>query len=98
MGYTDRTWVNGSKLNKDQFRLEVKKKFFMLGGIKHWHKLPREVVDASSLETFNITLDRALGNMIYWKGSFLIEGGLNYKPLSVPFNLNHSVVSGTKFS
>lgn len=49
----------------------------MLEVIKHWHRLPREAVDASSLETSTITLDRALRNMIYWKVSFLIAGGLN---------------------
>ena len=32
--------------------------------VKHWHRLPREVIDASSLETFKIRLDRALSNLI----------------------------------
>ncbi|KAK4832509.1 hypothetical protein QYF61_023574 [Mycteria americana] len=33
--------------------------------VKHWHKLPREVVDAPSLETFKARLARALSNLIY---------------------------------
>lgn len=32
--------------------------------VKNWHKLPREVVDVSSLGTFNGRLDRALSNQI----------------------------------
>jgi len=32
--------------------------------VKHWHRLPREVVDAPFLETFKDRLDRALNNPI----------------------------------
>ncbi|KAK4829988.1 hypothetical protein QYF61_008158 [Mycteria americana] len=35
--------------------------------VKHWHRLPREVVDAPSLETFKVRLDGALSNLIYWR-------------------------------
>lgn len=31
---------------------------------KHWHRLPREVVDAPSLEVFRVRLDTALSNLI----------------------------------
>jgi len=31
---------------------------------KHWTRLPGEVVDAPSLETFKARLDRALSNLI----------------------------------
>jgi len=30
----------------------MRKKFFMLRVVRHWHRLPTEVVDALSLETF----------------------------------------------
>ncbi|KAK4823021.1 hypothetical protein QYF61_024823 [Mycteria americana] len=43
--------------------------------VKHWHRLPREVVDAPSLETFNVRLDGALSNLIQLKMSLLIAGG-----------------------
>ena len=36
------------------------KKFFAIIVLKHWHRLPRELVDASSLKTLKIRLDRAL--------------------------------------
>ena len=32
--------------------------------VKHWKRLPREVVDAPALETFKVRLDRALRNLI----------------------------------
>ena len=32
--------------------------------VRHWHRLPREVVDAPSLETLKVRLDRALNNLL----------------------------------
>ena len=32
--------------------------------VKHWSRLPQEVVDAPSLETFKARLDGALSNLI----------------------------------
>ncbi|KAK4824781.1 hypothetical protein QYF61_019207 [Mycteria americana] len=43
--------------------------------VKHWHRLPREVVDAPSLETFKARLDRALSNLIQWKMPCPWRGG-----------------------
>ena len=36
----------------------------MIRVVKHWNRLSREVVDAPSLETFKMRLDRALSNLI----------------------------------
>jgi len=44
---------------------------------RHWHRLPREVGDASSLETFKVRLDGALSNLIQLKISLLIAGVLD---------------------
>jgi len=44
---------------------------------KHWHRLPTEVVDAPSLETFKVRLDQALSNLMQLKSSLLIVGGLD---------------------
>ena len=38
--------------------------FFTVRVLKHWKKLPRAVVDAPSLETFKVRLDRALSNLV----------------------------------
>ena len=32
--------------------------------VRHWHRLPREVVDAPSLEVFKARVDGALGNLV----------------------------------
>jgi len=42
--------------------------------VKHWNRLPREVVDAPSLEPFKARLDRALSNLV-WVMSLLIAEG-----------------------
>ncbi|KFQ69301.1 hypothetical protein N335_03332, partial [Phaethon lepturus] len=55
---------NGCKLKEGRFRLDVRKKFFTTRVVKPWHRLPREVVDAPSAETFQVRLDGALSNLI----------------------------------
>ena len=39
--------------------------------------MPREVVDAPSLETFKVRLDGALSNLIELEMSLLVAGGLD---------------------
>ncbi|KFM12192.1 hypothetical protein AS27_05993, partial [Aptenodytes forsteri] len=55
---------NGFKLKGGRFRLDIRKKFFTLRVVNHWPRLPREVVDAPSLETFQVRLDGALSNLV----------------------------------
>jgi len=72
----DRTRGNGFKLNEGSFRLGRRKKFFTLKVLRHWHRLPREAVAAPSLAVFKARLDAALSNLVWWKVSLLMAGGM----------------------
>ena len=55
---------NGFKLKECIFKLDIRKKLFTMRVVKHWNGLPREVVEAPSLETFKARLDRGLSNLV----------------------------------
>ena len=59
-----RTRGNGFKLEEGRLKLDVRGKFFTERVVKCWNRLPREVVDAPSLEVFRARLDGALGSLL----------------------------------
>jgi len=61
---SDRTRGNGCQLKESRFRLDLRKKFFTMRVVKHWHKLPRQAVGAPSLAVFKARLDGALSNLV----------------------------------
>ena len=65
------------KLKEGRFGLGIRKKLFTVRVMRDWHRLPVEVVDALSLETFQARLDRALSNLIWVKLSLLMAGWLD---------------------
>ena len=61
---SDGTRGNGFKLRQGKFRLDIRRKLFTQRVVMHWKKLPKETVDAPSLEAFKARLDVALGSLV----------------------------------
>ncbi|KFV98833.1 hypothetical protein N326_11249, partial [Eurypyga helias] len=51
-------------LKVGRFRLDIRKKFFTERVGSHWDRLPREAVDAPSLEVSKARLDVSLSNLV----------------------------------
>jgi len=61
--------------------------------VRHWDRLPRESVDAPSLEEFKARLDGALSDLVQWKMSLFMAGGWNEMIYKVPSYPNPSMIS-----
>ena len=44
--------------------MDIRKKFFAIRVVRHWHRLPRDVLDAPSLVALEVRLDRTLSTLI----------------------------------
>ena len=55
-----RTSGNGFKLKEGRFRLDMRKKCFTVWVVRHWNRLPRDVVDNPLVEMFKVRLGQAL--------------------------------------
>ena len=62
---SDRTRGTGLNLREGRFRFAIRKKFFTVRVLRQRKRLPREAVDAPSLEVFKTRLvDGALSNLV----------------------------------
>ncbi|KFV53635.1 hypothetical protein N328_03404, partial [Gavia stellata] len=55
---------NGLELCQGSFMLDIRKNSFPERVVKHWDRLPREVVESPSLEVFKERVDMALWDMV----------------------------------
>ena len=63
----NRTTGSGFKLRENRFRLDLRKKTFIVKVVRHWNRLPRMwliKVMKVSIETFKVRLGKVLGNLI----------------------------------
>ena len=65
--------------------MDIRRKFFTQRVVTHWNGLPKEVVDAPSLEAFKARLDAALGSLVSWLAILHIAGQLKLDDHCGPF-------------
>ena len=71
--------------------MHLRRTFFTQRVVTHWNRLPKEAVDAPSLQAFKARLDVALGCLGCWLATLHTAGGWNWMIIVVLFNPGHSM-------
>ena len=88
---SDRIRGNALQWRLGKFTLATRRKFYTQRVLTRWKRLPREVVDAPSLEAFRAK-DVALGSLVWWLATLHIAGGWNSMTFDVLFNPGHPMI------
>ena len=73
-----------------KFQRKFRRIFFTQRVMTDWNRLPKEAVDAPSLEAFKARLDVALGSLVCWLATLHTAGSWNSMIIVVLFNPGHS--------
>ena len=88
---------NGFKLRQGRLRLGIRRKFLTQRVVRHWNGLPKQVVDAPSLEACKARLDVALGSLVCWLATLHIADDICCPFQPRPFILGTSAASSALF-
>ena len=70
--------------------MDIRRKFFTHRVVMDCRRLPREAVDAPSLQAFKARLGVGLGSLGWWLATLHIAGGWNWMSTVVLFKPGHS--------
>ncbi|CAM5108569.1 unnamed protein product [Natator depressus] len=66
------TRTNGYNLVIGKFRLDIRRRFLTIRGVKFWNSLPREAVGSKDLSGFKIKLNKFMEEMVRWDNMILV--------------------------